>query len=134
MKVQIGNEVFLVHWTKRFSHAQYEKRNDRLVKTTCFIRKVRENADPVLISSTSVLPKYGEQANGVLARKFSFAKTMDGVFSKPERTLFWEEFKRTSRFSPANLRSKNRKLKEKIKKLENKIAEIKKIQEQKIMT
>ena len=95
---------------------------------TCIIREKMEDGEYHDISVATKRQHYLDTPNNVLARKLSLAEALQGLFSKEERKVFWEEYFKTARRG-TTLRSKNKKLKEKMRELQKKVDHLENILE-----
>ena len=134
MKVSIEDKVYLVHFETRRNPSK--ELPNRLIKelTTikCLIRRVLSDGSKEEVASGEAAQHYNDVPNGILGRKIAFTNALgnlvldpDGididdeddlglvpVFSKEERTAFWAEYKKNSRYDKkASLKSQNLRLK-----------------------
>ena len=120
MKVNIGKEFYVVHWRKRQFHPRYGNRFDlNLDETTCIIKTLEVGGNTEVASTHTVRQNIDDSSNDIRARKLSFTGALGSFFhKKDDRRIFWEEYKRTMRFTPRSFRAKYLELKNKLDKIQ----------------
>ena len=98
MKVNVGNQTYLVHFETRKHQAKTE---DKLLSdVTCVVRTMGK--EPVL--EGVVKQNYQDSCDLVYARKLAFGRAIgtscseNRRFNKDERTEFWNQFKKECRY------------------------------------
>jgi len=135
MKVNIKDRVYEVHFETTMKESERPDKKGEFYKylTTirCYIKEVFDDHTFTPIVDATVVQHYNDAPNNVFARKLAFTIAVnfampriedgevvvedgeiveDSIFSKEERTIFWNEYKKNSRYERKNLRSKNREL------------------------
>lgn len=96
MKINVGNQVYLVHFNTYQLSFHREDSGSNLTGTRCFLRKL-EGTEKVLVNVGEVRQNVKDKSNLVFARKQAFSKAINS-FSKAEREIFWENYKETTRY------------------------------------
>ena len=139
MKVIVGKEVYLMHWeTRTFNPLTGNNTEKELEATDCIIRKIVSDGNSVEIARGHVSQTSCDQANRVTARRLSFLKAIDiggalhrGVgegtrLPRELRSALGREYQRTCRIYSMTANQKNRKLRQRVKDLQKKVAEFEK--------
>jgi len=98
MKVNVGNQTYLVHFETRKHQA---KTNDKLLfDVTCIVR----TTDKSVKVEGMAKQNYQDNCDLVYARKLAFGRAIgtncakNKSFNKDERTEFWSQFKKECRY------------------------------------
>jgi len=119
MKVTVGNATYLMHWeARKFSPKEGHNTSLELEATDCFIRQVLPDGTIVNVANGHVSQTYGDQANGVTARRLSFIKAIKGL-PREVRKALGHEYNRVCRVVSRTHSDTTRKLKNRIKILED---------------
>ena len=104
MKVNVDNDVFLVHFETRkhnplhLKEKTYKEKPSRQLSTvTCHVRFMNPNSVKTEISVGKASQNYQDKDNLVFGRKIAFSRAING-FDKKTRTVFWDTYKENSRY------------------------------------
>ena len=120
MKVDVNGDVFLVHFNTSCheSNGELDRNIKKLASITCFVRHQSEDGAKEEVSKGIVTQNYTDSCNLVFGRKMAFTKAVSKmikkvtfkdiggeeeselvpIFNKEQRTAFWNEYKRVSRY------------------------------------
>ena len=122
MKVEVGNETYLMHWeTRKFSPQEGKNTDKELTATDCIIRQVMTETYSVETARGHVSQTVCDQENSVLARRLSFVKAIKEL-PRNVRKALGHEYNRTCRVANG---SKTRKLKRQVAALKAELAQLK---------
>jgi len=126
MKVTVGNETYLTHWeTRKFNPEQGNNTALELEATDCIIRKFMAKDDYLEIARGHVSQTACDTANSVIGRRLSFLKAISGM-DRSVRKALGHEYNRTCRVTSRSPGQKNRKLRQQVKALQSRIADLEK--------
>lgn len=130
MKVIVGNGTYLMHWeTRKFSLKEGKNTGLELEATDCIIRHVQANGEALEIARGHVSQTACDSGNSVTARRLSFLKAIRpplarGSLNIPLRKALGHEYNRTCRVTSNTHSRTTRKLKSRIKLLEETLLKI----------
>ena len=98
MKINVGDETFLVHFNTYSFESSYEieSAKKKLTGIKCIVR-VMDGDVKSFVSSGDVKQNAHDKCNLVFARKIAFTKAIE-IFPKEDREIFWEEYKKEVRY------------------------------------
>jgi len=98
MKVNVGNDVFLVHFRTIGVSPEFGNKDKKLSETSCIIRSVDlKTSEKREVGCGSASQNYRDKDNRIFDRKIAMARALS-PFKKETRSAFWETFKRESRY------------------------------------
>ncbi len=121
MKVKVGNEEYLMHWeTRKFSPQEGNNTGLELEATDCIIRKVLPLGGTLEVARGHVSQTACDPGNSVTARRLSFLKAIGYPrLARPLRKALGHEYNRTCRVTSNDHGRTTRKLRKRIKLLED---------------
>ena len=124
MKVNIGSDTYLMHWeARKFSPLNGNNIEKELEATDCIIRKIDSDGNAIEVARGHVSQTSNDAPNGVVARRLSFVKAMQGM-DRSVRKALGHEYNRTCRVFPMTSNQKNRKLMKRIVELQKQVKEL----------
>lgn len=120
MKVKVGNKTYLMHWeTRKFSPSEGNNTELELEATDCIIRMLVDGGEPIEVGRGHVSQTSCDSGNSVTARRLSFLKAIGYPrLARPLRKALGHEYNRTCRVVSRTQGDTNRKLRNRIKRLE----------------
>ena len=106
MNVAVNGTTYRVYFSIDKFSPKFGDKDRELTKTTCHICEATDaesinvntkTAVAVDIATGSASQNYRDKPNGIIGRKVSFTRALT-EFDKPDRTIFWTEFKDHARY------------------------------------